>query len=29
MHKDLKKIFCFIIWPLAIIPNLKAETADV
>ena len=29
MHKDLKKIFCFIIWPLAIIPNLKAETADI
>ena len=29
MHKDLKKIFFFIIWPLAIIPNLKAETADV
>ena len=29
MHKDLKKIFFFIIWPLAIIPNLKAETADI
>ena len=29
MHKELKKIFCFIIWPLAIIPNLKAETADI
>ena len=29
MHKYLKKIFCFIIWPLAIIPNLKAETADI
>ena len=29
MHKYLKKIFCFIIWPLAIISNLKAETADI
>ena len=30
MHKDLKKIFCFIIiWPLVVIPNLKAETADI
>ena len=30
MHKDLKKIFCFIfIWPLTIISNLKAETADI
>ena len=30
MHKDLKKILFFIIiWPLAIIPNLKAETADI
>jgi len=30
MHKDLKKIFFFIIvWPLAVIPNLKAETADI
>ena len=29
MHKDLKKIFCFIIWPLAIISNLKAETTDI
>ena len=29
MHKELKKIFCFIIWPLAIISNLKAETADI
>ena len=29
MQKNLKKIFCFIIWPLAIISNLKAETADI
>ena len=30
MHKDLKKILFFIIiWPLAIISNLKAETADI
>ena len=30
MHKDLKKIFYFIIiWPLAVVPNLKAETADI
>lgn len=30
MNKDLKKVFCFIIiWPLAIISNLKAETADI
>jgi len=30
MHKDLKKIFCFIIiWTLAVILNLKAETADI
>ena len=30
MHKDLKKIlFIIIIWPLAIISNLKAETADI
>jgi len=29
MHKYLKKIFFIIIvWPLAVIPNLKAETAD-
>ena len=29
MQKNLKKIFCFIIWLLAIISNLKAETADI
>ena len=30
MHKDLKKILFFIIiWSLAIISNLKAETADI
>ena len=30
MHKDLKKIlFIIIIWPLAIISNLKAETTDI
>ena len=30
MHKDLKKILFFIIiWPLAIVSNLKAETADI
>ena len=30
MNKDLKKIFCFIIiWPLAIISNLNAETVDI
>jgi len=30
MHKYLKKIFFIIIvWPLAVIPNLKAETADI
>jgi len=30
MNKDLKKIlFIIIIWPLAIISNLKAETADI
>ena len=29
MHKDLKKIFFFIIvWSLAVIPNLKAESTD-
>ena len=30
MNKDLKKIICFIIiWPLAIISNLNAETVDI
>ncbi len=29
MHKYLKKILFFIIWPLAIISNLKAETTDI
>ena len=29
MHKDLKKIFFFIIWPLATISNLKAETVEI
>ena len=29
MHEYLKKILFFIIWPLAIISNLKAETADI
>ena len=30
MNKDLKKIlFIIIIWPLAIISNLKAETVDI
>ncbi len=29
MHEYLKKILFFIIWPLAIISNLKAETTDI
>ena len=29
MHEYLKKILFFIIWPLAIISNLKAETPDI